>query len=483
MLLDFDVLRTLGNIPRSDAARSINGLLVRLSDVRDRGSTLVIFVSHRWLRSRSGLPDSKSHAKYERVCVAVEILKRQFLAGTSNDQAEAPRRVLLWIDWSCLDQDEPELKARGVASLPAYVERSDVLLTPITGNRDTYGWGILARRWASRSDELLEMVTRTMYSLDRAMLLRHAHARELFSRGWIRMEEFLGSNTPLPKNGFGWFERKRVSHRRDRPHFFCTPELLPENFLLLLPRLVKSTLRALNPVGGEFHDERDRTAIATILGRVTWDDSDEHGYEGPRDDEGRPDGEGVETFADGSVFRGKFVAGCPAEGIIEYPTGDIYRGTVVTRGSRPAPHGTGEYQFADGDRYVGSFADGYASGVGTMYYSWGSVSRGTWASDSENGICTETFPDGSIYEGHFVNGQKHGPGAFTFRGSDRFVGRWNRRRVHGWGKFTTANEGQLSVYLRRGKPLWLPSFLRNPVIAVRAARWRRIVELSREFPG
>ena len=40
-------------------------------------------------------------------------------------------RVLLWIDYSCLEQDGGLEVMRGIDSLPSYIERCDALLTPV----------------------------------------------------------------------------------------------------------------------------------------------------------------------------------------------------------------------------------------------------------------------------------------------------------------------------------------------------------------
>lgn len=482
VLLDFEVLKTVGKIPRSDEARRINGLLVRLADLPDRTNTLIVFVSHRWLRSRAGYSDSSNNAKYERIIVGTEILKRQFHAVEPTMTSPAPKRILLWIDWACIDQDDHKRKTLGVASLPAYVERSDALLTPIPSDRNAFESKRSARIWASQSSELLETVTSAMYSLDRAMLIRHAHARELFSRGWIRLEEFLGSHVPLPAESFGWFQKKHIQHRRDRPHFFCTPELLPENFLLLLPRLVKSTLRALDPINAVFHDETDRSAIIEIMTRLKQIDDDNFGYTGPLDHEGRGHGSGIETYGNGTTFRGLFAHGKPVSGVIEYPTGDRYEGAVGIRDSLPVPNGSGEYSFADGDKYVGMFLDGVIQGKGTMYYSWGNVSCGTWANDAENGVCKERFPDGSVFEGEYTDGHKHGRGSHIFSSGEQFIGCWRNRKAHGWGEFTFQSGESFKVYMRAGSPELLRSLLRNKPTRLRN-NWANLLSLAKRFPG
>lgn len=476
VVLDFEMLKAIGRIPRSDEARKMRGLLVPLDDVGDRADTLVVFVSHRWLRSKAA-----HKAKFERLIVAGEILKRQFNAAAIGGTPQL-KRLLLWMDWACIDQDDRASRDRGVASLPAYVEQSDVLLTPIPADRDAFQSSRHAKRWSSQSSELLDAITSSMYSLDREMLLRHAHARELFSRGWIRFEEFLGSHAPLPQGSFGWFERKGIRHRRDRPHFFCTPDLLAENFLLLLPRLVNSTLKALEPTEGAFRDESDRAQIRQLIAQLPPIPEDRFGYVGDFDKEGRRDGLGVETYPDGTAFSGRFDGGKPVEGVIEYPTGDRYEGTTTLLNERAAPAGMGQYLFADGDRYIGEFSQGAACGSGTMYYSRGNVCTGTWSGNAEDGRCIERFPDGAVYEGEFVRGNKHGRGCYQFASGERFSGTWHERKVHGWGEFKLGPGPGLRIRVNRGKPAFLRSLLWTSPRRL-LTNWRKIRALAKRFPS
>lgn len=65
----------------------------------------------------------------------------------------------------------------------------------------------------------------------------------------------------------------------------------------------------------------------------------------------RPEGEGVWTDSKG-VFRGNFIKGEFVNGTVSYADKSFYRGYMVN-GEKSGPNG--EYIFADGDRFVGSF--------------------------------------------------------------------------------------------------------------------------------
>lgn len=120
----------LDSIPRSDYAKE-KSLLVDVATLAEkRRNCCIIFISHRWLRpnpkkaSQQPHPDNAENEKFRLIRSALQVLRRQI--GNAE--------VYLWCDFYGIDQDEDELKTKGIRSLPAYIERSDMLLTPIASN-------------------------------------------------------------------------------------------------------------------------------------------------------------------------------------------------------------------------------------------------------------------------------------------------------------------------------------------------------------
>ena len=76
---------------------------------------------------------------------------------------------------------------------------------------------------------------------------------------------------------------------------------------------------------------------------------------------GKPDGQGTETFPDGSKYIGEWIGGKPT--------------------------GQGTQTYYDGDKYVGLFKDGKYHGQGTYTFSYGGKFVGEFKDDNRwNGI-------------------------------------------------------------------------------------------------
>jgi hypothetical protein len=96
---------------------------------------------------------------------------------------------------------------------------------------------------------------------------------------------------------------------------------------------------------------------------------------------------------------------------INYPNGDLYVGQVDQTG---VPHGQGTYTWADGSRYVGTWAYGFKEGYGVYEDLEGYIYRGEWRRSEKCGFGAESGVtlDGRdyIYEGGFLRNQRHGIG-------------------------------------------------------------------------
>lgn len=117
----------LDAIPRSNVAKE-KELLIDVNALRKRRKNcLLIYISHRWLKPKAITPHPDNHRKekFRLIRSALRVLRGQI--------GKEPA-VFLWCDYFGIDQDDNDLKIKGIMSLPAYIERSDMLLTPIASN-------------------------------------------------------------------------------------------------------------------------------------------------------------------------------------------------------------------------------------------------------------------------------------------------------------------------------------------------------------
>ena len=228
-LMDIQTFCQAGKFLRQDRALQ-DGKLLRYRDLTDtdKANSMIVFISHRWLNADSDRPDSDRHEKYQLTKMGLEMLKRQ---------SGGKVRILVWLDYSCMNQLDRVLMASGIASLPAYVERSSVLLSPILPNE--YYAPHELEEIDSLDDHLMMKLTEHMSPEHRDMMRQYSHLLDMTSRGWIRLEEFLASNIPFHgRTGLQYdFFGKVGCHRTDRPHFLVTPDLNILDPLIVLPRL------------------------------------------------------------------------------------------------------------------------------------------------------------------------------------------------------------------------------------------------------
>ncbi|KAG8458276.1 hypothetical protein KFE25_001568 [Diacronema lutheri] len=91
---------------------------------RERKPTdTIIFISHRWWRTDAQRPDDDEHTKYHLITEGV----RKLMAK----HAIAESQVAIWIDYSCIDQDDTAQQRLGISSLITYAARSSFVLIPV----------------------------------------------------------------------------------------------------------------------------------------------------------------------------------------------------------------------------------------------------------------------------------------------------------------------------------------------------------------
>lgn len=84
----------------------------------------------------------------------------------------------------------------------------------------------------------------------------------------------------------------------------------------------------------------------------------------------------------------------------------------------------GFVMFPDGSRYKGSLQNGIPNGEGTIIYTDGSEYSGEWRAGNSHGQGTLKFPDGSVYEGNWSKGKYHGKGAYVTKMNAKYDGDW-----------------------------------------------------------
>lgn len=249
LLIPLAEFKKFGSIPRSSDRSCLNMMCYEeLMEDNRRHDSLIAFISHKWLNPTLNPKDmhpDHGTCKYDIICCGLERL----LSGFDISEND----VYLWIDFCCIEQDDIGTLKAGVRSLPAYIERSDIIFTPVTEVKLPLSEACLQQ--FSEYPELNKFFSQWPSVL------------EYMSRGWCRLELFMASNCPMPEEGFGYFNRLNITTRSDRPHLFYgtfhqSRGMLPE----VGPRIVNSVFTALDPVNGELTVQADKTALQELVG-------------------------------------------------------------------------------------------------------------------------------------------------------------------------------------------------------------------------
>ena len=81
-----------------------------------------------------------------------------------------------------------------------------------------------------------------------------------------------------------------------------------------------------------------------------------------------------------------------------YSDGSVYGGEFWNNN----PHGVGELEYVNKDKYVGTFVHGKREGKGKYFYSEGTVFTGTWLNNEKQEGELKLF-NGDIFQGFFSN--------------------------------------------------------------------------------
>ena len=125
-------------------------------------------------------------------------------------------------------------------------------------------------------------------------------------------------------------------------------------------------------------------------------------------------------------------------------------GQYVGEWKNGKPEGKGVMTYADGEKYVGELKDGVQNGTGTFTYPDGRKYVGEWK-DGSYSKGTFSFRDGELYVGEWKNGKPDGKGTFT-NSSGKYIGEWRDGNKNGQGiDYTAKGAVEYSGLFKDGK--------------------------------
>ena len=254
----------------------VPGLRVKYSELTDRDKCFIIFVSHRWLspaKDGSGHPDRKQgNPKFKMLKKAIDKLLKGKLKGM---------RVLLWVDYSCLEQDGGLEVMRGIDSLPSYIERCDALLTPVVEAEGAKQWWN-ANTFKGGIRNLFEEYGSPAW-------------KTYLSRGWCRVEVFVAANAPMHPDCNSFLQLQGGQGERRRVHLLYGEFEMSGNNggnPRVLPPLQNKFLDDYDPTKGQLTCEADAEKIGRLMSAVEVKKA-KVGYEGERNAAGQREGQGT----------------------------------------------------------------------------------------------------------------------------------------------------------------------------------------------
>ena len=178
---------------------------------------------------------------------------------------------------------------------------------------------------------------------------------------------------------------------------------------------------------------------------------------------GKPDGMGSYTYANGDLYIGEFKDGDKhGQGTYSFGPNSEWAGDRYAGGYKNDKYaGRGTYFWSDGNRDVGTFADGKLNGFATRYDATGTViKQGIWKDDLfqyaqeaspalsrlpdcpssksaywNNCFGTHSFANGEKYVGEFRDNNYHGQGTYSFPNGDRHTGGYKNGKYDGQGTY------------------------------------------------
>ncbi len=341
--ISFTEFKTFGTLPLFD----IKNKLVN-HDAIDMNNSVVIFISHQWLRPSANVPDTPDHTKYKLIIDAVESIMKNFTIM---------KQCYLWIDYSCLNQNKLSSDYKMIDKiLLKAIGCCDIFLTIICDD--------------SSNDMKLPTNSKNKWDPD---YYKSEGLKNYCSRAWVRMEMMISSNLLLKSNKperLAMFKHgvAAVMKIGYRPHLlYGSRENVHKLVPVQLPHAPHSWFRQHDPFFGALSDEEDKKYIELLLSaiqphlRVMKDK-----YEGEYKNlcvAKYMHGKGVFTYQNGSVYEGKFRNNkFSGIGRFTYTDGCVYEGYF----KNDKFHGSGVLTYSNGCKYVGDFNKDLRHGKGTL---------------------------------------------------------------------------------------------------------------------
>jgi hypothetical protein len=156
-------------------------------------------------------------------------------------------------------------------------------------------------------------------------------------------------------------------------------------------------------------------------------------------------GFGTWQYANGDKYEGTWVnQKMHGSGTYYYKNGDIYKGGFKNN----KLEGTATFIAHNGDKYVGEYKNNHMEGEGTYFYKNGKVEKGLFVNDRykgdenatgcvsgdcKNGKGTYILDNGEKYVGAMKDGSREGKGTYYFNSGERYKGMWKNNMRHGEG--------------------------------------------------
>jgi hypothetical protein len=280
-------LRKLSSFPRYPENADI---CVNEDDI-DRSISLVIFISHCWLRGWDGAagwdgrphPDNANHDKF---ALILEAIDKHLIR-----QAPGMKEVYVWIDYGCINQNADP--AGELKQLDKIVQSCDLVLTVIADSYDN--------EW--KSWELIPSVRGFLYDYRSKAWSDGQYA--YLNRCWCRVEMMYAANVPLSEDTAdrskhftaGLLEAVKANRR---PHYlYGTREKMSNGAPISLPPLRNTFFEEYNPLTGSITKESDRCKIKELIGALQpYIDANKvtKGYVGERSAAGQMHGHGTYIY-------------------------------------------------------------------------------------------------------------------------------------------------------------------------------------------
>ena len=464
---DFADFATYGRIPRNPPQSDLpitspsqldenvhHALPVYDVETIDYSTSILIFISHAWLSAAS--PDNDHHDKHRLIIEGV---------NKARNSLAKDCKVYLWIDYSCIDQDEGV--SSDLISLEPLMRHVDLLFTPILAQGELvehyndYCEGYHAEGWDSGERAYLSRAwCRTEMFYASSTLKQHDSHRVLQFRAGLKAYASMGRGRSIDL----WFILHFADHSHLVPHLlYGQRESSLNSFPLMLPPMPRSYFKRFHPLEGQ-HLPKDEMIMRGLVENLhpiltTFD----IGWQGPVNSKGAKHGYGVHFDPNGEVYLGEFKDDLKeGQGTLIYPSGSAYIGTFHCdqRAGLGAysningneyegeylsdkKHGQGLFKYANGDVYEGQYEGGKRHGTGTFTSVGKKYSYiGEWCQGSKHGHGKLTLHDGSTYEGQFRNDQKDGVGTYKYSNGNEYKGEFRKDKKEGRGtfKYTNGNE-------------------------------------------